>query len=140
MAHELGHLLGLDHHADETHLMYGSEYQMDPYETYGYVVPDMLEEWYVGEAELHDRTQALGSDLDRLEAELHRLVDRLDDLLGQADFDGTTYYGTQGQVNQYHRTVADYDEVRNEYDAVWNEYDAAWDEPECMYDVDSPWH
>ena len=140
VAHELGHILGLDHHTDRTHLMYGPEYQVDPYETYGYVVPDMLEELYVGEAGLDDLIQMLESELDGMGAELDRLGNMLDDLLAQADFDGTTYFGTPGQVSQYKSTFAKYDAMRDEYAAAYDEYVAAVDEWNCMHDADSPWH
>ena len=140
VAHELGHILGLDHHTDRTHLMYGPEYQVDPYETYGYVVPDMLEELYVGEAGLDDLIQMLESELDGMGAELDRLGNTLDDLLAQADFDGTTYFGTPGQVSQYKSTFAKYDAMRDEYVAAYDEYVAAVDGWNCMHEADSPWH
>ena len=139
VAHELGHILGLDHHTNQTHLMYGSEYQADPYETYGLVVPGMLEEGFIGEAELYERILVLTDELDRLGAEIDRLGAELDKLAAKASLVGNTlYFDTQSQVNQYNRLLSEYDGVWDEYDVVWDEYDAAYEEWDCMREAYGP--
>ena len=127
VAHELGHILGLDHHTNTTHLMYGSEYQIDPYETYGYVVPGPLPELFVGEAELHERLQILGDELDDIDAKLIRLEAR-GDLVGD-----TLYFDTQSQVNQYNRLLKEYNDLVGVYNTLV-------DELNCMYEASDPWH
>ncbi len=127
VAHELGHILGLNHHTNMTHLMYGPEYQVDPYETYGYVVPDNLEEWFIGEAELYNRTLTLKAELDGLDADLARLEAR-------GDREGNTiYFETQSQANQYNRLAREYNDVVHEYNMTVGELN-------CMREERSPWH
>lgn len=127
VAHELGHILGLNHHTNTTHLMYGPAYQVDPYETHGYVVPDNLEGHFVGEAELYNQTMTLRAELDRLNTQLERLEAR-------GDRDGNTiYFETQSQANQFNRLVAKYNETVGEYNMTV-------DELNCMYEARDPWH
>ncbi|MXY38141.1 MAG: matrixin family metalloprotease [Cenarchaeum sp. SB0664_bin_35] len=127
IAHEFGHMLGLEHHTDQEHLMYGPEYQVDPYETHGYVVPTNLQEFFIGEAELSDKIQALENELDILN-------NRIDNLAAQATLEGNVLlFDTQGQVDRYEQLI-------EEYNVVWYMYDDLWDERECMYEARVPGH
>ena len=60
IAHEFCHVLGLEHHADPEHLVYGSDYVVDPFPTLGYTVPEQLPEGFIGEQEMLDRHWELG--------------------------------------------------------------------------------
>lgn len=62
-------------------MMYGSEHQVDPFEAHGYVIPEQLEERFVGEVELHDRLQMMDDELDDMDAKLVMLEAR-GDLVG----------------------------------------------------------
>jgi len=42
VAHEIGHLLGLEHHADEDHLLHGSDHIQIPFDDGGLIIPDEL--------------------------------------------------------------------------------------------------
>lgn len=81
VAHELGHILCLERHTNNTHLMYGSEHQVDPFEAHGYVIPEQLGERFVGEVELHNRLQMMDDELDDMDAKLVTLEAR-GDLVG----------------------------------------------------------
>ena len=55
MAHELGHIPELEHHTNQTHLMYGSNYAEDPFRTRGCIVPELLPDGFIGEQNTTDR-------------------------------------------------------------------------------------
>jgi len=42
VAHEIGHLLGLEHHADEDHLLHGEDRVQVPFDDGGVIIPDEL--------------------------------------------------------------------------------------------------
>lgn len=126
VAHELGHILGLDHHTNQTHLMYGPEYQVDPYETHGYVVPEDIPWGFVGETELYEQIQMLKDKLDGF-------TDGLDKLEAKGNLVGNVLYFTQKQADQYEQLIDMYNVVRHEYNAVWQERN-------CMYEARVPGH
>ncbi len=68
IAHETGHYLGLEHHRDERHLMFGiDEFTQRDFNDLGYNIPsrnNMYMEW--------EATVELESEIDRLEKELNK--------------------------------------------------------------------
>ena len=142
VAHEIGHILGLEHHTNQTHLMYGSEYVLDPYPALGYTIPDLLPEGFVGEAELASRHGAIGVLLDEMEAPLEdvrrdidRFVSRNGDIKGD-----TVYFATHTEVHQYNRMVYDFNNMIDEFNTLVDEYNALADELNCLYEAKPPGH
>lgn len=142
VAHEVGHILGLEHHVDQTHLMHGTDYISDPFQTIGYVVPDLLPEGFIGQPELVSRHDALGhmlnstSDrIDQLKASIERYASQFGDLRGN-----TLYFDTNSQVRQYDRMVNEYDDLIDEYNDMVDEYNTIAGELNCMYEAKPPGH
>ena len=62
--HEIGHLLGLEHTRDETHLMYGlDKYTEIEFDNHGFVVPELLDGFYVGYVGLENKVSELNSEI-----------------------------------------------------------------------------
>ena len=129
VAHELGHLLGLAHHTDPDHLMYGNDtHAQDPFATLGYNIPAGMSDLFVGEAELLDDLDRLGIQLTNMDMELDRYAAKYGDIEGT-----TVYFNSHYRLNQYNELV----DARN---VLWKEYDAVWHELDCMYDAHVPGH
>ena len=67
--HEIGHVLGLNHTSDEQHLMYGTDYVQDDFDTLGYAIPDRLDGWFVGQEEVVSTLDGLDAQIGTLESE-----------------------------------------------------------------------
>ena len=67
--HEIGHTLGLNHTSDEQHLMYGTDYVQDDFDTLGYVIPDRLDGWFVGQEEIVSTLDGLDAQIGTLKSE-----------------------------------------------------------------------
>lgn len=142
VAHELGHILGLEHHVDQTHLMYGEDFLLDPFPTLGYTIPDLLPEGFVGEDELVGQRETVGKmleemkiPLDDLKGDIERFVSRHGDKVGN-----TIYFSTNAHVSQYNNMVARYHGMIDEYNGLVYEYNALVDELNCMYEANPPGH
>ena len=69
IAHETGHYLGLEHHTDKSHLMYGDdEFVRDPFDTLGYSIPPQLTEYntYVEGKKAEQRLDELAASIDSM--------------------------------------------------------------------------
>lgn len=129
MAHEFGHIIGLGHHTNKTHLMYGfgDEYSQDPFPTLGYSIPDITYEWrLIGERELVEEQRSVNATLHEAEAAYDRFFDRY----GDRRSDGV-YFETQNQVNKAKRLQKEYLNLVDEYNRVVHELN-------CMRDIPPP--
>ena len=98
ISHETGHYLGLEHHKDKRHLMYGDdEFVRDPFDTLGYSIPPQLTEYdtYVEGKKAEQR-------LDQLGAELNIMAKSLG-----LDKAGTIVATTSSHVIQLHQAYND---------------------------------
>ena len=141
IAHEFGHILGLEHHINQTHLMYGSEYVVDPFPTLGYTVPEELPEGFIGEQEMLDRYWELGGILNETEAaliELDRDIERYADRYAVKRSGDTIFFETDGQVGRYNGMIREYNTLIDEYNTIINDINEQADELNCMYESVPP--
>ena len=109
IAHETGHYLGLEHHTDKSHLMYGDdEFVRDPFDTLGYSIPPQLTEY---------NTYVEGK---KAEQRLDKLADRIDAM--------TIAYGLKQAVATSNAKVV------NEYNGLIREYNELVEIVNCFYE------
>lgn len=140
VAHELGHIFGLEHHIDETHLMYGAGdvYTQDPFLTLGYAIPEQLPEGIIGEQAIRDGLADLDLMLDGMSTELDEAVAALDryvDRHSTGETSDTIYFDTQSQADRYNRMIREYNNMYDEYSATVDEYNVLVDELNCMLGI-----
>ena len=142
VAHELGHILGLEHHVNQTHLMYGEDFLRDPFPTLGYTIPAQLPEGFVGQDELVSRYEALGKTLESMSDELDRLGGNLDQFASRHGDNrgGTVYFDTNAHFRQYSNMVDEYNDLVDEYNDLVDEYNALAYDLNCMHEANPPRH
>ena len=159
VAHEFGHIIGLEHHVDPDHLMWGDgdEYTKDPFHALGYEIPAIWTEWFVGEYETYsefisyeETVLGMETELAAMDASLTDMEVDLDDM--GADLDGmetelsdsadryassrdaeTVYFASDYRLNQYNEMWERYNAAFDEYDVLFAEYDALFDEYDAFY-------
>ena len=108
-AHETGHYLGLEHHKDKRHLMYGNdEFVRDPFDTLGYSIPPQLTEY---DAYVEGK---------KAEQRLDKLADRIDAM--------TVAYGLKQAVATSNAKVV------KEYNGLIWEYNELVKKVNCFYE------
>lgn len=125
VAHELGHNLGLLHHADESHLMYGDNGIRTGFDTLGYSVPEQLPEYFVGEEELLLELDVLDAKIIQLQKEADAFAD-----LYVTETSGNTIYFSSDRLADRYNIMAD--RINNNI----REYNMLVDRLNCMKDVD----
>ena len=109
ISHETGHYLGLEHHKDKRHLMYGDdEFVMDPFDALGYSIPPQLTEY---------DTYVEGK---KAEQRLDKLADRIDAM--------TVAYGLKQAVATSNAKVV------KEYNGLIWEYNELVKKVNCFYE------
>lgn len=135
IAHEFGHILGLEHHTNQTHLMYGPDYAVDPFLTLGYTIPEELPGGLIGERELLDRYWELNGILNKTEAALVELdadIERYADRHAVKRSGGAIYFETDGQVNRYNGMIKEYNTLVDTYNTNLDESNGLAEELNCM--------
>ena len=72
--HEIGHILGLGHHPEETHLMYGFEgIDLKSIDNFEYDIPEYRDGFFEGYIQLENNYDILNSKLDHISDEIEEL-------------------------------------------------------------------
>ena len=126
--HEIGHTLGLNHTSDEQHLMYGTDYVQDDFDTLGYVIPDRLDGWFAGQGEIVSTLDELEAQIGTLESEWGELnteyepyVNKSQPLTSKEYTRAMELYDRLNQIaGELDRLIVHYNELFDLYDCYPN--------------------
>ena len=105
VAHEFGHNLGLEHNADENHLMWSTDHPQISYDALGYNIPKLPSGNIVGYKELNDKYNLLGEYLNVSGKELDLLETEYSQIPEEVSSD-----------EEYQRAVQMYDKINTKVD------------------------
>ena len=128
VAHEFGHIIGLGHHPNSTHLMYAfdDEYTVDPFPTLGYTIPEIQPEWrFIGERELVEKLHSVNATRNEAIDDYGRFADLHGDRRS-----GVIHFDAQN-IDQAQRL---YDEITN----LTDQFTMIANELNCMRDIPLP--
>ena len=137
--HEIGHILGLEHAADESHLMYGHDFVQEDFQTRGYNIPSSLDArgLFVGEDALWDRLGELDTMLAPLDARLAELDRQYVRTIEQWGMTVEEYEASgfvePGLYNEITPTVDEYNGLVAEREPMSDEYNDLVEAVNCYH-------
>ena len=125
--HEIGHVLGLGHHKDISHLMYGNDsFVIDPFDNLGFNMPEQYDYYYVGQKTIFDEMYDIELDIISIDNKLAELEQRLEDTLDM--------YGFTLSDLEYMGYVIDDDSFRDRYNSIVHEMNYIITSSSHLYD------
>ena len=120
--HEIGHTLGLNHHSDENHLMYGDDEFVElQFNTLGYNIPEQLDNFYIGQKSLIPQEEKLDTETKQLEEKLSYQEIQYDNIYSQYQL----YTEKTLSEQEYNEAIRLYEKLiieENKLDATIEEY------------------
>ncbi|MGI0023158.1 MAG: AN1-type zinc finger domain-containing protein [Nitrososphaeraceae archaeon] len=112
--HEIGHYLGLEHHSDKNHLMYGEdEFASANFDNKGYKIPNQVDEGYADQLQLKKEADSKRSELESRDQKLDSLVSEINGLVIQMN--------AKTNPHTYERQNKIYEHLGSEYESYLDE-------------------
>ena len=139
--HEIGHLIGLDHTLDESHLMYGLDGVSPSYfDERNLIIPEGEDHKMAGQKKLESRQDDLDSEMNKIDSKLNEIDDVIDSMLDR--------YGMSRLELERDNTIHDpilydkiiplfdrYNDYVERYNSLSDEFNRISEKINCMHDV-----
>ena len=142
--HEIGHILGLGHHNEETHLMYGVKgIDLVSIDNFEYIIPEYRDGFFEGYIQLENNYDILNSKLEELSEEIEELERQYDVMnteyeITLSELENDIQYLNQINLMEQEMAQVNYQiySIIDEYDNTVHVMNEIVDEMSCFPDVD----
>ena len=142
--HEIGHILGLGHHHEEIHLMYGVKgIDLASIDNFEYIIPEYRDGFFEGYIQLENNYDILNSKLEELNEEIEELERQYDVMNTEYEITLSELENDIQYLNQINLMEQEMAQVNYQIYSIIDEYDNTVyamneivDEMRCFPDVD----